>query len=81
MLERKKENNEEKCQLLKKEIFFLPSSTHEVVNPFMLPAKMDSKYLGYEEVNSCMPLKVIQKKQKICNYCLCFCNIYIVKVK
>lgn len=30
----------------------MPSSTDEVVNPFMLPAKMNSKYLGYEEMNS-----------------------------
>lgn len=52
MLERQKENNEENCQLLKKENFFLPSSTDELVNPFMLPANMNSKYLGYEEVNS-----------------------------
>lgn len=52
MLERQKENNEEKCQPLKKENLFLPSSTDEVVNPFMLPAKMNSKYLGYEEENN-----------------------------
>lgn len=52
MFERQKENNEEKSQLLKKENFFLPSSTDEVVNLLMLPAKMNSKYLGYEEVNS-----------------------------
>lgn len=51
MLERQKENNEENCQLLKKENC-LPSSTDKLVNPFMLPANMNSKYLGYEEVNS-----------------------------
>lgn len=52
MLGRQKGNNEGKCQLLKKENFFLPSSPDGVVNPFMPPAKMNSKYLGYEEVNS-----------------------------
>lgn len=52
MTERHKENNEEKCQLLKKENFFLPSSTVEVVNPFLLPTKLSSKYLGYANVNS-----------------------------
>lgn len=52
MLERQKQNNEEKCQLLKKETFSQPPSTDEVVSPFMLPAKMNSKYLRYEEMNS-----------------------------
>lgn len=32
--------------------FFLTCSTDEVVSPFMIPAKINSKYLGYEEMNS-----------------------------
>lgn len=35
-----------------KESFFLPSFPDEVVNTFMLPAKMNSEYLGYEDMNS-----------------------------
>lgn len=34
------------------ESFFLPSFPDEVVNTFMLPAKMNSKNLGYEDMNS-----------------------------